>query len=341
VTAAVRGDGNVREGDAMDSRKLVDPDLVPLLDLFPGRRFAPETLAGIRAQSDQLRAAALAAAPAVPGVAEERRAVPGPAGAPAVEVLVFRPAAPAGPLPALLWIHGGGHVLGAAEQAGPALRQVVAAAGCVAVAVEYRLSPETPFPGQLDDCYAALAWLHAEAEGLGVDRARIAVGGDSAGGGLAAGLALLARDRGELPLAYQLLLYPMLDDRTGSTVEPGPFAGEWVWTREANRFGWEAFLGRAPGGDGVSPYAAPARTASLAGLPPTFVGVGDLDLFLDEDLAYARRLIHAGVPCELHVYPGAVHGFYNAAGAAVADRAIRDYLRALRLAFRSGPGPAP
>ena len=181
--------------------------------------------------------------------------------------------------------------------------------GCVVVSVDYRLAPETPHPGPIEDCYAALKWMHAHADELGIDPARIAVGGESAGGGLAACLALLARDRGEIPLVFQLLIYPMLDDRTVTEAEPHPFAGAFIWTRDSNRFGWTSLLGCEPGGDEVSPYAAASRATDLKGLPPTFIAVGSLDLFLEEDLEYTRRLLRAGVSTELHIYPGAYHAF--------------------------------
>jgi acetyl esterase/lipase len=185
-----------------------------------------------------------------------------------------------------------------------------------------------------EDCYAALKWVYTHARDLGVDAARIAIGGESAGGGLTASLALLTRDRGEVPLVFQLLIYPMLDDRTGTLADPHPYTGEYIWTADSNRFGWKALLGQEPGGPDVSPYAAAARAQHLEGLPPAFIGVGTLDLFLEEDLEYARRLIRAGVPTELHVYPGAYHGFLLLVpGARVSQSFARDYLNALTRAF--------
>ena len=183
----------------------------------------------------------------------------------------------------------------------------------------------------MEDCYAALKWFHANAAELGFSPKRIAIGGESAGGGLAAALALVARDRGEVPIIHQQLVYPMLDDR--SPAEPHPYAGEFGWTRGANRFGWKSLLGQEPGGEGVSPYAAPARAANLEGLPPTFIGVGALDLFLEEDLEYARRLTRAGVPVELHVYPGAFHGSDLVTTARISRMHARDQMEALRAAF--------
>lgn len=210
-----------------------------------------------------------------------------------------------------------------------------AAADCVIVSVDYRLAPETPHPGPIEDCYAALKWLHDEAGSLGVDAARIAVAGESAGGGLAAALALLARDRGEVRLIHQHLIYPMIDDRT-CTAEPHPYAGEFVFTPNSNRFGWSALLGCAPGAEGVSPYAAAARAEDLTGLPSTYIAVGALDLFIEENLEYARRLIRAGAPTELHIYPGAYHGFDAVSEGALAKAARNHSLTALRRALHPG-----
>jgi acetyl esterase/lipase len=212
----------------------------------------------------------------------------------------------AGDLPCVYWMHGGGLVLGSAAGDDARFDRWSALFPCVGVSVEYRLAPETPYPGPLEDCYAGLRWIHDHAAELGVDRDRIGIGGASAGAGLAAGLALLARDRGEIPLQFQLLIYPMLDDRqitvSSRWVDP-------IWPPAANTFGWTAYLGAAKGGPDVAVYAAPARAEELAGLPPTLISVGAIDGFSDEDIDYAVRLRHAGVPVELHVYPGMPHGF--------------------------------
>lgn len=202
------------------------------------------------------------------------------------------------------------------------------------VSVDYRLAPATPFPGSLEDNYAALRWLYCNAEELGVDRQRIAVGGESAGGGHAAMLAIAARDRGEFPVAYQWLIYPMLDDRTGTHRAVPPHIGTFVWTREFNKQGWTAFLGVEAGSADVPVVAAPARLTKLAGLPPAFIGVGSLDLFVEEDIDYAARLNAAGVPVELHVVPGAYHGFdVIAPEAAVSRRFTQNWLDALSKAL--------
>lgn len=313
----------------MTTRHLVDPELLPMLDLFPAFQIVPETLAAVRAGVDQMSKAA--PIPDAPVDVAERR-IAGPDGAPDIRLLIYTPRGAASRRAGFLHIHGGGYVMGTPEMSDARNRLMAADIGCVIVSVDYRLSPETPHPGPIEDCYSALKWLHANAASLDVDPARIAIGGESAGGGLAAALALLARDRGEVPVAFQLLIYPMLDDRTAAA-DPHPYTGEYVWTPPANLFGWAALLGHEPGIDGVSPYAAAARAESLAGLPPAYIGVGALDLFLDENLDYARRLARDGVPVEMHLYPGAFHGFNMMAGASVSRVFERDYREALRRAL--------
>lgn len=208
----------------------------------------------------------------------------------------------------MLWIHGGGFVVGSLEQDEPRNISLACELGMVIVAFDYRLAPEHPFPAALDDCYAVLRWLHSNATALGIDKDRIAIGGSSAGGGLAAGLVLLAHDRAEMPVALQLLIYPMLDDRTALKAKlESPHHR--LWNAKSNAFGWSAFLGQAPGSDEISEYAAPARRADLSGLPPAWIGVGTIDLFHDEDVDYARRLVQAGVSCHLQVIEGAFHAF--------------------------------
>lgn len=315
----------------MTSRNLVDPALLPLL-AFPRPELTREALPAIREQAAQMmEMAGLSALPE--GVEAGLRTVPGPDGAPDVPVVILRPSGDAAVLPAILHIHGGGYVMGSAEGYRPAAAKIAAATGALVVSVDYRLAPETPFPGPVEDCYAALRWLHGHAAELGVDPARIAIAGESAGGGLAAALALLARDRGEVPVVFQSLTFPMIDDRTGSTVDRGPLAGEFLWTAESNRFGWTALLGYAPGGEDVSPYAAAARATDLAGLPPTFLAVGTLDLFFEENLEYVRRLTRAGVPVTAAIYPGAPHGFMLVEQATVSQRYARDFAEAMRAAL--------
>jgi triacylglycerol lipase len=313
----------------MNTKRLVDPELLPLLEMLPPLRLSAEGLAEVRASRfpmppSDTRATTL-----------ERLSVPGLGGAPPVELHVYRPRAVVGAIPCIFHIHGGGYVIGAAANQEPMHRALSAALGCAIVSVDYRLAPETVFPGAIEDCYAGLSWTFREAGTLGLDPRRIGVMGESAGGGLAAALALMARDRDEYRLAFQHLIYPMLDDRTCAHPDPHPHAGEFLWTAHNNRCGGASLLGGAPGGEGVSPYAAAARADDLTDLPPTFISTGGLDLFLEEDLEYARRLMRAGVPVELHVYPGAFHAFDLAPGAAVAEQARRDSREALARFMRA------
>jgi acetyl esterase/lipase len=213
-------------------------------------------------------------------------------------VRLFRPVGVTEPAPALVWIHGGGYVIGTAQQDDRICRGFSSRLGITVASVEYRLAPEHPYPAPLEDCYSVLTWL----AGLpAVDPGRVAIGGASAGGGLAAALALLARDRGQVTPAFQLLVYPMLDDRSAETADKPDYR---LWNAHANRFGWTAYLGNAD-----PQVAVPARRDDLSGLPPAWIGVGSNDLFHDEDLAYAERLNSAGVPCEVEVVPGVFHGF--------------------------------
>lgn len=303
----------------------MDPELAAPFEAWRGAMKGGIDLDNIpatRKLMDQLYAAAQKPPP-VEGVTIEDRKAPGMNGAPDVMVRLYRPAA-SGPVPGLLWIHGGGYVLGAVEKDDAICAKLAKTAGCTIASVEYRLSPEVPFPGPLEDCYAALKWFAASAESLKVDSSRIAISGASAGGGLAAGLALLARDLGEVDVKAQFLIYPMIDDRNVTPVGAG-YPECHVWTRENNRMGWKCYLGREPGSHGVSPYAAAARAKDLARLPPTYIAVGDIDLFVEEDIDYARRLLEAGVPTELHVYPGAWHGFNGMApNAAITKRFLGD-----------------
>jgi len=306
----------------MNTLDLVDPELRPLLALFPTRRLTRENLSEARLRTLPRPESLTTDVEARAMLIRSRN------GAIDIPIRTYRPQTD-GALPSILHIHGGGFVLGSAKDSASVHTALASTLRCAIVSVDYRLAPETIFPGNIEDCYDALAWMFAHASTEGFDTTRIGVMGESAGGGLAASLALLARDRGEFPLAFQHLIYPMLDDRT-CTRPPHPIAGEFIWDAHNNHFGWEALLGHAPGLPDVSPYAAASRAEDLAGLPPTFIGVGALDLFVDEDLDYARRLNRAGVPLELHVYPGAYHGFNLAPDAVVASEARGDSLRALR-----------
>jgi acetyl esterase/lipase len=222
--------------------------------------------------------------------------------------LYRRPKSMPQPAPALLWMHGGGYILGKPEQDDACCIQYARQLDMLVVSVDYRVAPEHPFPCSLDDCLAALEWLCAQAVELGVDVQRIAIGGASAGGGLAAALAQLVHDRQAIQPAFQLLVYPMLDDRTSAgshLADPSHL----VWNQESNRFGWEAYLGATCGSADLPPYAVPSRRDDLSGLPPAWIGVGSLDLFHAEAVAYAQQLQACGVACELFTVPGAFHGF--------------------------------
>ena len=316
----------------MSTFHLVHDDLKPLLENLPSFDPAEVDLAVLRAVGDQRIEPARTRHPEV-ALSEHVAAPDRPEGG--VRLLVYRPLGLSGPLPALLHIHGGGYIMGKPEHNDVGNEGLALAAGCVVVSVDYRLAPECPAPGAVEDCYAALQWLVGHHEEFGIDPDRIAVGGESAGGGLSAALALLARDRGGPRIAFQWLIYPMLDDRTGSHHVP-PHTGEFVWTPSANRFGWRALLGLDPGHPQVSPYAAPARAEDLAGLPPAYIAVGALDLFVDEDIAYARRLMQAGVAVELRVYPGAFHGFDAIGESRYGTRFTADNRAALARALRGG-----
>lgn len=307
----------------MTSRHLVDPELAALLDALPTVTFSAEILPTLRAG-----AMPTYPCPPTPGTAEVRVTVEHAKvtdGAPDVEFRVYRPQNQKANAGCVVHMHGGGFLRGSALAGEVQHRYYATALGCVVVSVDYRLAPETHFPGNIEDCYAALGWVFAHAAELGIDTAKIGVAGESAGGGLAACLALLARDRGEYQLAFQHLTYPMLDDRTCTEDAPHAYTGEFLWNRGSNHYGWASLLGMAPGSTGVSPYAAAARATDLTRLPPTFIVSGTLDLFLEENLDYARRLTRAGVPVELHVYPGAVHAFdfHPTAAISVAAREVR------------------
>jgi len=269
----------------------------------------------------------------LPDVDVREHQVPAAGSLPAVTVFALN-ADPARSRPAILHVHGGGFIVGSARTELRYLQETARTLDCVIVTVEYRLAPETTYTGSTEDTYAGLKWLHDHAGELGADRARIAVMGESAGGGHAAILAIKARDRGEIPLAFQALVYPMLDDRTGSSGPIPPQIATVGWSPPENRFGWQSFLGMKPGGPHVPVDVVPARLQDLSGLPPAWIGVGGVDLFANEDIEYARRLTRTGVPTELLVIPGAFHGFDRVApDTSLAQRFTKAKLNALRRAF--------
>lgn len=292
-----------------------DPDVLGMLAAIEDVPLSAANLERVRSEQIQLMG------PLSDAVERTDYRVPGPPGAPDVALRVHRPRDAAGTLPCVYSVHGGGYIMGSHLGSDGRFDAWCPALRCVGVSVDYRLAPETPFPGPLEDCYAGLRWVHEHATELGVDPARAGIMGGSAGGGLAAGLALLARDRGELAVAFQLLIYPMIDDRQ---ITPSSRADLPVWPPANNQFGWRSYLGPRYGQPDIPAYAAAARATDLAGLPPACVVVGTLGGFLDEDIHYARRLITAGVPTDLHVFAGAPHGFDSLMpDTVVARRALR------------------
>jgi acetyl esterase/lipase len=308
------------------TQRAYDPEIAPMVPLLPVESDWSD-LDAARAQMDQM----LAAIPPLPaGVAEqvrfEDRVVPGPSDAPKLSVRVYTPVGSASKRPAVLYIHGGGFCFGSVEFEHQGAMMVAHKTDAVVVSVEYRLAPEHPFPAGVEDCYAALGWLSSEAPALGVDASRIAVIGQSAGGGLAAGMTLMARDRGGPKLCFQVLGIPELDHRleTTSMVE---FVDTPLWNRPNAIESWRCYLGENP--DPVSPYASPAIARDLSGLPPAYVSTMEFDPLRDEGIEYALRLLQAGVPVELHQYPGTFHGSALVRDAAVSRRAEAELMDAL------------
>ncbi len=295
-----------------------------MLDAFPPLEFTAETLPGIRA----IFGTPMPDAP-TPVLEPEQIFAKGRNGAPDVRILIFDPPGRTGKA-AILHIHGGGMVLGYTAANDLANAALAVALGVMIVSVDYRLAPEAPFPGPQEDCMAALDWIVDNADVRGIDTSRIAVAGESAGGGLAAAVALMARAEGTIRLRAQFLTYPMLDYRTGTEQSPGlQHTGEFIWTRSHNRFGWDALRGDYACDDVRAGWFSPALATDLSGLPPTFIATGALDLFLEENLEYVRRLAGAGVPVELHVYPGAFHAFNIMPTARITQNYNRDLAAAI------------
>lgn len=288
-----------------------DPELEMTLRLIVETLPGPPSAENIK----DMRVRSAAVLPPIDSMLEGRnvevveRTIPGPAGDPDVTVAIIGPTQPnEGNAPGMYWVHGGGMVVGNRYFGADLPIELAHSYGVVSVSPEYRLAPEHPHPAPVEDCYAGLVWFAAQAQELGVDPRRLVVGGGSAGGGLAAALALMARDRGGPGLIGQLLIAPMLDDRN-ETVSSHQYDGIGVWDRASNIAGWDLLLAGGRGAPDVSPYAAPARADDLAGLPPAFIDVGSAEVFRDEAVEYASRLWAGGVQAELHVWPGGFHGF--------------------------------
>jgi acetyl esterase/lipase len=318
----------------------LDPELAEVLGAFPG---PPVDLSDWRIGTiPELRArrAAATPAPTLPPTTTVHRDVVtrGAEGRPAVTLRVYSPPGMNSARPCVFWIHGGGYILGRPMPVDPALDRWVEQLGCVVVAVDYRLAPDHPYPAPLDDCLAGITWTLEDASELGIDPERIALVGASAGGGLAAGLALALRDRGARLPAGLVLVYPMLDDRTAASHGGDDTP---VWNGHNNRLGWAAYLGELAGSADVPPYAVPGRAKDLSGLPPTTLAVGTADLFAGETVAFAHRLMAAGVRTELHVYDGGCHGLDTLAPkAAISRRFRRDLTEAVARSLGIGPEEA-
>ncbi|MGH0035516.1 MAG: alpha/beta hydrolase [Myxococcota bacterium] len=283
-----------------------DPDFHPVLPLLPGvsdELADPSRIGEFRGRLMEF----VPPAPPRDDILQEDRRVPGPEGAPDVPVRIYRPSVSSGePTAGLFEIHGGGFITGSIEMMDAWCQQAVEQLGVVVVSVEYRLAPEHPFPAAPEDCYAALGWMSRSAGDLGIDPERIAVVGQSAGGGLAAATALLARDRGGPAIRLQVLEIPELDDRL-DTPSMHEFDDTPLWNRPNAVWSWRHYLGADHDGE-VSPYAAPARARDLAGLPPAYVSTMEFDPLRDEGIQYALRMLQAGVSVELHSFPGTFHG---------------------------------
>jgi len=309
----------------------LDQDLAEVRERFPSLGFDLRDLAGSRTILKKL--AERARIRDTSSIAVEEFAITHPEDSTTLNLKSFRPLTGSTEKPALLWIHGGGYVMGSAGDTDQALAHIALETDCAVFSVDYRLAPEHPYPAALDDCFDCLLWLQKHANQLKIDPARIAIGGASAGAGLTAALALRARDEGTQQVLFQLLIYPMLDHRH-RTPSSRAIQDPNLWNEQTNRLAWALYLGALTDHDEIPLYASASLAADLTNLPPAFVCVGDLDIFLDEDIDYAQRLMQAGVPTELHVYPGAIHGFdMLAPDAAISQRLRTDVNNALQKAF--------
>lgn len=299
----------------------IDPELLPALEAFPALDLNRDNIVKMRA----LLASAPIVASAV-SVLEEEQVISTQDGD--LKVYIYRRSR-AEKQPAVLWVHGGGYILGNAQD--ERARVIADTCDCTVVSVDYRLAPEHPFPAGPNDCYAALTWMNEQASELGIDPARIVIGGASAGAGMAAGVVLMNRDKANFPLKLQLLLYPMLDNLHAT--ESGKLENHPVWKQATSFNAWEMYLNGTPGVD-ANPYAAAARAKDLSGLPPAYICVGATDLFCDEDIAYARRLDDAGVNVELSVFPGVYHAAESfVPNAKISKRLNASFMSALKDAF--------
>ncbi|GAA1660320.1 alpha/beta hydrolase [Fodinicola feengrottensis] len=310
-----------------------DPELRPWVEMLPKIDIANLDLAALRSGGIPQLFTQHTYEPTQP-LEIRNLTIPGPDGGPDVPVRVYAPAEHGGDLPGLVYIHGGGFILGSLDQVDPLGQRLADQLSMVVVSVDYRLAPENRFPAGLEDCYAALLWTAAKAADLGIDPTRLGVGGDSAGGGLAAATALLARDRGGPAIKAQILGVPELDDRL-TTPSMVAYTDTPLWNRPNATASWRFYLPEEvePGGDAVSEYAAPARAKDLSGLPPAYVSVCEFDPLRDEGMIYAQRLVQAGVATELHLYPGTFHGSGMIVDATISKRMAADTIEYYRRAL--------
>lgn len=306
----------------------VNPELLAGLEMFQDLDLRPEYLQAIREGSAQMRP---------PTVIDDSLSITDEiiAGTDAnpLPLRIYRPKSTTEALPALLWIHGGGYILGSIDDNDDLCMRFVKDANCVVVSVDYRLAPEHPYPAPIEDCYSALKWIADNAEAINIDPHRIGVAGASAGGGLTAALTLLARDRQYPSICFQMPLYPMIDDQN-QTPSTNEIKEGFVWNQKTNEAGWKMYLGEIYGTENIPAYAAPARAEDYRNLPYTYTCVGQLDPFRDETLTYVTKLAQAGVDVEFHLYPGAYHGFEAInPNADVSVRAVNEYIQAVKKGF--------
>lgn len=306
----------------------VNPELLPALEMFQDLDLRPEYIQAIREGMVQMRQ---------PASVDESLSltdeiIVGPDANP-LPLRIYRPKSSNERLPALLWIHGGGYILGSIEDNDDLCMRFVKEANCVVVSVDYRLAPEHPYPAPIEDCYSALKWIADNAESLNIDANRIGVAGASAGGGLTAALTLLARDRQYPSLCFQMPLYSMIDDRNNAP-STNEIKEGFVWNQKTNEAGWKMYLGKLSGTDHIPAYAAPARAEDYRNLPYTYTCVGQLDPFRDETLTYVTKLAQAGVDVEFHLYPGCYHSFEGInPNADISVRAVNEYIHAVKKGF--------
>lgn len=307
----------------MSTAHLLDSQIREFFEKFPKFALNDATLSAVRVAE----AASIKIVEDLPeSVSREEVYVPGLGTEPEVRCWVYRPTNSQSSMGAYLHMHGGGMVMGAVELSDARCVKICDQLGVVVISVDYRLAPENPFPAGLHDAYAALGYLHKNVEDLFVDPERIAVGGESAGAGLAASLAIFVRSKGSYPICHQQLVYPMLDDRTGQSDDTvSDNLGEFIWTADYNRYGWRSYLGETVPSDAY----IPARTQDLSNLPPAWLGVGDMDLFLPENRTYAERLCANGVQVSVNIYRGAPHGFYAIEKADISQKFEHDFIEAL------------